>query len=139
VAKVDANAIFEFLRMESVVSRVTATQSTNSSNEANLAGTANAKDARNAAVTVSPLAAVEPLIAPQSGVVSFAVDVGAVVKQGDVVATLTDPMTGRSSEVRAGTSGILFARASVRWATAGRRLCKIAGKHVIRSGKLLSP
>ena len=36
-------------------------------------------------------------------------------------------------------SGLLYARVSTRWATAGKRLAKIAGTSLARTGKLLSP
>jgi uncharacterized protein len=120
----DAHALFEFLRLEGLI--------------ANATPTSNATTAASTTIT-APLAAVEPVIATHAGVISFAREVGANVKAGDVVATVTDPMTGTAREVRAGTSGILFARTSRRWATPGKRLCKIAGQQIIRSGKLLSP
>ncbi len=86
-----------------------------------------------------PLAATEPLIAAVSGVIVYQVALGEKVGAGDTVAQLVDPVSGDKTPVRAGTSGLLFARSSSRWASAGKRIGKIAGAEIIRSGKLLSP
>ncbi len=86
-----------------------------------------------------PLAATEPLIAPVSGVIVYERAIGENVCSGDVVAQLIDPVSGDKTLVRAGTNGLLFARASSRWASAGKRIGKIAGTDIIRNGKLLSP
>ena len=120
LATQDARAIFEFLKIECVVDGATPSLPHH--------------DYR-----VLPLAATEPVIAPASGVLLFDCELGAHVMQGDLIAHLLDPVTGESTPVKAGTSGLLFARAASRWASAGKRIGKIAGSNIIRSGKLLSP
>ncbi len=116
----DAKAIFDFLKVEGVVGGQSPTLSLHICHQL-------------------PLAATEPLIAPVSGVIVYQVALGENVCAGDVVAQLIDPVSGDKTPVRAGTKGLLFARASSRWATAGKRVGKIAGAEIIRSGKLLSP
>ena len=116
----DALAIFEFLKIEGVVG-------------------GRASRLPSHVCHQLPLAATEPLIAPVSGVIVYEVALGENVGVGDTVAHLIDPISGDGTPVRAGTSGLFFARASSRWASAGKRIGKIAGAEVIRSGKLLSP
>ena len=120
LAKQDARAIFEFLKVEGIVDGVPPALP-------------------NHGYLVLPLAATEPVIAPTSGVLMFERELGSTVAQGEVIAQLLDPVTGLSTAVTAGTSGLLFARAASRWASAGKRIGKIAGSEIIRSGKLLSP
>ena len=120
LAKQDARAIFEFLKVERIVDGA-------------------APPLPDHGYRVLPLAATEPVVAPVSGVLVFSGELGSTVAQGEVIAHLIDPVTGFSTAVRAGTSGLLFARAASRWASAGKRIGKIAGSEIIRSGKLLSP
>ncbi|MFN8925616.1 MAG: succinylglutamate desuccinylase/aspartoacylase family protein [Rhodospirillales bacterium] len=91
------------------------------------------------ACPATPLAGTEPVTTPVGGIVVFRRAVGAVVAAGDPVADVVDPLTGAATTVRAGTSGVLFARASGRFAHPGKRLAKIAGGTPLRSGRLLSP
>ena len=116
----DAIAIFEFLKVEGIVGGLSPTLPSHVCYQL-------------------PLAAVEPLIAPVSGVIVYQVALGENVCAGHTVAQLVDPVSGDETPLRAGTSGLLFARSSSRWASAGKRIGKIAGAEIIRSGKLLSP
>jgi predicted deacylase len=86
----------------------------------------------------TPLAGSEPVEAPASGILVFRANVGDRVKTGDVVADLVDPHTGAVVPAKASTDGVMFARISQRFVTAGTRLCKVAGATAKRSGKLLS-
>lgn len=86
----------------------------------------------------TPLAGSEAVEAPVSGVVDFRVSLGEVVKAGATVADIVNPITGDTTTLRATTTGVLYARTSMRFAHAGMRLCKIAGKVPFRTGKLLS-
>lgn len=92
-----------------------------------------------AACPATPLTGTEPVTTPVGGIVVFRRDVGAVVATGDPIADIVDPATGAATTVRAGTSGVLFARAAGRFAQPGKRLAKIAGTEPLRSGRLLSP
>jgi predicted deacylase len=89
--------------------------------------------------TAAPLVGSEPLVAPISGIVVFHRAPGDDVSTGDLVAEVIDPISGETAKVCAGTTGVLYARISTRFAFAGKRLAKISGKQPIRSGKLLSP
>jgi predicted deacylase len=56
-----------------------------------------------------------------------------------VVADLVDADSGAVEPIVARSSGMLYARSATRWATPGKRLAKIAGTSLARTGKLLSP
>jgi uncharacterized protein len=86
----------------------------------------------------TPLAASEPITARSAGVVVFHVEPGAWVQAGDVVADVVDVDTGAVQALRAQSAGVLYARIATRWATPGKRLAKIAGSSLVRTGKLLS-
>jgi predicted deacylase len=64
---------------------------------------------------------------------------GAQVSAGTLIADIVDIDTGDITSVCAQGDGLLYARIATRWATPGRRLAKIAGTTLARSGKLLSP
>jgi len=87
----------------------------------------------------TPLAASEPVLAPSSGIVVFHAEPGERVQAGSPVADLVDVDTGAVTTLAAPCTGVLYARAALRWATPGARLAKIAGTTASRSGKLLSP
>ncbi|MGL5447218.1 MAG: succinylglutamate desuccinylase/aspartoacylase family protein [Rhabdaerophilum sp.] len=87
----------------------------------------------------TPLAGSESLAAPIAGMIVFRRNLGERIEAGEVVAEIIDPATGQFVEVKATTSGILFARAADRLAQAGKKIGKIAGRTPFRAGKLLSP
>lgn len=87
----------------------------------------------------TPLAGSEPLTAPSAGVVVFHREPGERVNSGDLIADLVNPETGAVQPVHCASSGVLYARNGGRWAGPGKRLGKIAGTALIRTGKLLSP
>ena len=86
----------------------------------------------------TPLEAVEPLHAPQSGVLVFLKALGDEVKAGDAVADIVNPVTGDIATVRASRDGLLFASTAHRHLLRGMQVCKIAGTTPFRSGSLLS-
>jgi predicted deacylase len=86
----------------------------------------------------TPLEAVEPLNAPQSGVLVFLKALGDEVKAGDAVADIVDPVTGKTTAVRASRDGLLFASTAHRHLLRGMQVCKIAGTTPFRTGSLLS-
>ena len=120
LAAQDAQAIFSFLQHRGIV-----------------AGIAPALPAPLCEAT--PLAGTDSLHAPHSGVIDFAVQPGDHVRKGQTIAHVIDPIANRSSEVVAGTDGVVYARINLRWATTHLELCRIAGKTPMRSGNLLSP
>jgi predicted deacylase len=87
----------------------------------------------------TPLSGSEPITAPQAGVVVFHRAPGDVVQAGDLIADLVDAITGLVTPLHCRSGGVLYARCGSRWATAGKRLAKIAGTSLARTGKLLSP
>jgi predicted deacylase len=86
----------------------------------------------------TPLEAVEPLHAPQSGVLVFLKALGDEVKAGDAIADIVNPVTGNTATVRASRDGLLFASTAHRHLLRGMHVCKIAGATPFRSGSLLS-
>lgn len=116
----DADAIIEFLRRRGIVS-----------------GTPAPLPAPRCEPT--PLAASEPILAPAAGIVVFHHAPGDWVEAGAIVADLTDVVTGEVTPLRCQGAGRLYARVATRWATPGKRLAKIAGTTLARTGKLLSP
>ena len=87
----------------------------------------------------TPLSGSEPISAPHAGVVVFHRQPGDLVVAGDVIADLVDARTGEVTALRCKSGGLLYARCGSRWASPGKRLAKIAGTSLARTGKLLSP
>jgi uncharacterized protein len=116
----DADAIIEFLRRRGIV-----------------AGTAAALPAARCQPT--PLAGSEPIVAPRAGVVVFKREPGENVEAGAVIADLVDAQSGTVEPLCCESAGVLYARISTRWATPGKRIAKVAGTTIVRTGKLLSP
>jgi len=120
LARQDAQGLVGFLRQRGV-----------------LAGTPGALPAPICDPT--PLAGSEPLTAPHAGVIVFHRRSGEQVAPGDAIADLVDPASGAITTVRCQSAGVLYARCGSRWAHAGKRLGKIAGVTLNRTGPLLSP
>ena len=98
-----------------------------------------AEPAPEAQCASTPLSGSEPITAPCAGVVVFHRQPGDWVTAGALIADLVDAATGRITPVHCKSAGMLYARASSRWASPGKRLAKIAGTSLARTGKLLSP
>lgn len=120
LAEQDATAIYRFLQHRGIV-----------------AGEPGALPTHRCEAT--PLTGTEALHAPHSGVVAFAVAPGERVVAGQTLAHVVDPLGNRSTPVQSAISGVVYARHSLRWATANLELCRVAGATPIRSGNLLSP
>lgn len=86
----------------------------------------------------TPLAGVEPVIAPVGGLVVFCAEVGEHLKAGAVVAQIIDPVTDRVQSVRCQREGLLYVRSLRRMATAGMAVAHVAGVQAYRQGYLLS-
>jgi len=86
----------------------------------------------------TPLAGVEPLHAPQSGVLVLLKRLGDRVAAGEAVADIVNPVSGATSTLRASQDGLLFASTAHRHLMRGMQVCKIAGATPFRSGPLLS-
>jgi predicted deacylase len=120
LALADADAILAFLRRRGIV-----------------AGAAGALPPARCQPT--PLSGSEPIVAPHAGVLVFHLAPGAAVQAGDVVADVVDIDSGAVTPICARSAGVLYARVSTRWASAGMRVAKVAGTSLMRTGKLLSP
>jgi predicted deacylase len=85
----------------------------------------------------TPLAGSETLHAPAAGIVVFAVQVGQIVHQGDLMVEVIDPIANQTHRVLAGVDGTFYARIRDRYVTTGCELGKIAGAKPFRTGDLL--
>ncbi len=85
----------------------------------------------------TPLSAVEHVKAPVPGVVVYRKQPGDMVRAGEVVAEVVNPLSSESAErihpLRAAADGLLFARSADRFARPGRILAKIAGRTPLRA------
>jgi predicted deacylase len=86
----------------------------------------------------TPLEGVEPLAAPHSGVLVFLRKLGELVRAGDAVADLVNPVSGKVTTLHANRDGVLFASTAHRHLLRGMNVCKIAGDTAFRAGDLLS-
>jgi predicted deacylase len=86
----------------------------------------------------TPLAGSIPIVAPHGGVVVFLRELGASLRRGEHVADLVDPLDGTVTVLESPVDGVLYARERQRFAAAGARIAKVAGRDPLRSGKLLS-
>lgn len=92
----------------------------------------------------TPLDGVDVLAAPAAGVLVYRKSLGDIVRAGEVVAELVDPLGEPSGAarvpIRAATGGLLFARATERLVRPGQKFCKVAGREPLsyrQAGKLL--
>jgi predicted deacylase len=86
----------------------------------------------------TPLAGSIPLEAPHGGVVVFLRELGSVVLRGEPLVEIVDPLSGRATILESPTEGVFYARESRRFAVAGTKVAKVAGREAVRSGRLLS-
>ena len=87
----------------------------------------------------SALAASEPIVVPHAGIIAFVRALGDTLGAGDTVAELIDPASGSVTPVVTRAGGLLYARCASRQAVPGKRIAKVAGTHLNRTGRLLSP
>lgn len=88
----------------------------------------------------TPLAGTQPVRTPVPGVVVFAAELGRVLKKGDLVAEVIQPLAPSGQQVypvRAEVDGVLYARTRERYALANDKLANIAGAVPYRTGNLL--
>jgi predicted deacylase len=86
----------------------------------------------------TPLAGSAPLIAPVTGIVVFHAEPGDWITAGQTVAEIIDPLTDEVTAVASEATGVLYARARTRFATAGAIVANVAGAQPFRTGALLS-
>lgn len=119
LAQADAQAIFAFLHTTGVVRG------------------AHTSPAPTLPCQPTPLAGSQTLHAPVPGVVVFAAQVGQVLRAGELVAEIIDPLSRHTHRVEAEVAGVLYARIRDRYVHAGGELGKIAGATPFRTGALL--
>ena len=86
----------------------------------------------------TPLAGSIPVVVPRGGVLVWMAELGAVLRRGQPLVEIVDPMSGEVTSLGSPTDGVFYARESRRFAPAGMRIAKVAGREAVRSGKLLS-
>jgi len=84
-----------------------------------------------------PLAGCMSVKSPVAGVLVYLREPGAMVKQGEVIAHVIDPISAGCTELTAPVDGLMFARECLRFITAGASAAKVAGREALRTGKLL--
>ncbi|SFG84638.1 hypothetical protein SAMN05518865_12039 [Duganella sp. CF458] len=88
--------------------------------------------------TPMPLEGTQRLDAPHAGLLVYLKEVGALVRAGEVIADLIDPVSGDTTHLKSEVDGVLFTRLSHRYIIRGMNVAKIAGNKPFRSGSLLS-
>ncbi len=83
--------------------------------------------ARSAA-TATPLEAVDVVVAPAGGVLTWKRPLGARVRKNEVIGEIVVPGQRRRAPVVARANGLLFARRGSRWVRPGQMVAKLAGR-----------
>jgi uncharacterized protein len=122
LAALDAQAIFNFLILQGLITTDSGLETLH----------------KQALCAPTPLAGSEPIAAPHAGVVIYHRKPGDPVQAGDAIADLLNSETGAITTLRCQSSGVFYGGSATRWAPAGKRLAKIAGTELMRTGKLLS-
>jgi hypothetical protein len=60
------------------------------------------------------------------------------MRRGEPLVEVVDPSTGEATVLASPADGVFYARESRRFVFAGTRICKVAGREAVRSGRLLS-
>ena len=121
LAERDATALLRFLAIEGVLE---------------IAGAGDDLPAPQCQPT--PLAGVEPILAPHHGVLVYLREMGEVLAAGDALADLIDPVSGETTTLRCSVAGVFFARSAHRHVLRGMNVGKVAGAIAFRGGSLLS-
>jgi len=83
--------------------------------------------ARSAAMA-TPLEAVDVVVAPAGGVLTWKRSLGARVRNNETIGEIVVPGQRRRAPIVARTAGLLFARRGSRWVRAGQMVAKVAGR-----------
>jgi uncharacterized protein len=86
----------------------------------------------------TPLAGSLPVVAPVSGVLVFVRAPGDLLRRGEHVADVIDPLGGSVTPLASPADGLMYARESCRTVQAGMAVAKVAGSAAVRVGRLLS-
>lgn len=85
-----------------------------------------------------PLGGAAEIFAPQGGVVTWDLPVGAAVEPGQVLGHVTEPLLRRRLPLVSPVAGLLFRQELWRSCLRGQSLAHVAGERVVRRGHLLS-
>lgn len=85
-----------------------------------------------------PLGGAAEIFAPQGGVVTWDLPVGAEVEPGQVLGHVTEPMLRRRLALVSPARGMLFRQELWRSCLRGQSLAHVAGEEIVRRGDLLS-
>lgn len=96
-----------------------------------------ARDAPPLAQPATPLAGSQQLTAPASGIVVYRAKVGAMLKAGDPVFDIVDPITDAVTTVTTSNDGVLYMRRAIRFVYAGAPMGRVTGTTPIKSGVLI--
>lgn len=87
--------------------------------------------------SATPLAGSEQLIAPVSGIVIYRAEVGAVLKAGDAVFDIVDPLTDAVTTIATKNDGVFYMRRATRFVYAGAPMGRVTGAKAFRTGVLI--
>jgi predicted deacylase len=86
----------------------------------------------------TPLSGSIPLVAPSAGLVVFLREPGELVKIGEPLVEIIEPVSGEITSIGAPADGVFYARENRRYVSGGTRIGKVAGRNPLRTGTLLS-
>jgi uncharacterized protein len=85
----------------------------------------------------TPLAGSEQFYAPVSGILVHRAATGELIRAGDALFDIVDPLTDETTTVHSNTDGVFYMRRAIRFVTAGAPLGRVTGTRPIRTGVLL--
>jgi predicted deacylase len=85
----------------------------------------------------TPLAGSEQFYAPASGILVHHAAPGDLIRAGDALFDIVDPLTDETITVRSRTDGVFYMRRAIRFVTTGAPLGRVTGTRPIRTGVLL--
>jgi uncharacterized protein len=85
----------------------------------------------------TPLAGSEQFYAPASGILVHRAATGDLIRAGDPLFDIVDPLTDETITVHSNTEGIFYMRRAIRFVTTGAPLGRVTGTRPIRTGVLL--
>lgn len=85
----------------------------------------------------TPLAGSEQFYAPVSGILVHRANIGDMIRAGDPLFDIVDPLTDETITISSKTDGIFYMRRAIRFVTAGVPLGRVTGTKPVRTGVLL--
>jgi len=85
----------------------------------------------------TPLAGSEQFYAPASGILVHRAETGDLIRAGDPLFDIVDPLTDETITLRSSTDGVFYMRRAIRFVTTGAPLGRVTGTRPIRTGVLL--